>query len=578
MKHFDIESAKPDNPLSADDENENDDLSSIFPAARRRQNAWFAFGLAVCLFGAAALVLSRSYESPNLIPADLVFDADGGEVGNDAPNAKTQQLNDESQQSTSNIRSNPFHAPHQFRDDFLFHHQGDFIRDPSNRTRIKQQAVLDAWNRTHPGEPLPDSLNFSLYASFGADFHNPKRPMDRPGHHVNHDPRHPETDMGGAAHFFPTKTNEDSGQVEDSSHDLDVHNDEPPVPVPTSIPTPAPILVVTPVPTLVPAPDPTPVPTPVPSPAPTLGATPDPTPVPTPVPTPLPTPVPTLAPTPVVEATPSPVELTTVKATSTSRDQEIAAWHAATVTTDSGRTMFEVVDQLRHDHNAFTQGLTFANGKLYESAGLYGQSSIRILDPNTGDAVQIVPIDRQYFAEGMTFYKDKLIQIVWKKAKGFVYDANNIAAPPIEYTYKTTKDNEGWGLTYDSDRGHLVVTDGSANLIFWDPDCWQTGHCAPLADRPPIQVKRLNGQPALELNEIEYWRGRILANIWYSDVLLVINPESGKVEKEYDFRPIFPKRNPDADVFNGISVSDDPDVLYVTGKKWDRIFKVKLLV
>ncbi|KAI2488600.1 glutamine cyclotransferase [Fragilaria crotonensis] len=416
MKHFDIESAKPDNPLSTDDENEDNDLSSIFPAARRRQNTWFAFGLAVCLFGAAALVLSRSYESPNLIPADLVFDADGGEVGNDAPNAKTQQLDDESQQSTSNIRSNPFHAPHQFRDDFLFHHQGDLIRDPSNRTRIKQQAVLDAWNRTHPGEPLPDSLNFSLYASrndpwtdpFGADFHNPKRPMDRPDHHVNHDPRHPETDMGGAAHFYPTKTNEDSGQVEDSSHDLDVHNDEPPVPVPTSIPTPAPILVVTPVPT----PDPTPDPTLGATSAPTLGATPDPTPVPTPVP------IPTPAPTPVVEATPSPVEQTTVKATSTSRDQEIAAWHAATVTTDSGRTMFEVVDQLRHDHNAFTQGLTFANGKLYESAGLYGQSSIRILDPNTGDAVQIVPIDRQYFAEGNDILQGQVDTNCVEKGKG----------------------------------------------------------------------------------------------------------------------------------------------------------------
>ena len=79
----------------------------------------------------------------------------------------------------------------------------------------------------------------------------------------------------------------------------------------------------------------------------------------------------------------------------------------------------------------------------------------------------------------------------------------------------------------------LVVTDGSANLVFWDPDCWQTGHCAPVADRPPVQVTRLNGEPALELNEIEYWRGRVLANMWYSDVLLVINPDSGKVEKEY---------------------------------------------
>jgi glutamine cyclotransferase len=536
MKHFDIESARPDNALSAD-ENDNDDLSSLFPAARSRQNKWFALGLAVCLFGGAALVLSKNYQSPNLIPADLVFDADGGKVGNDAPNAKTQQqLDDQPQQATSSVRSNPFHAPHQFRDDFRYHQHGDFLNDRErNRTRIKQQAVLEHWNRTHPGEPLPDTLNFSLFstrpdpwtASHGKDFRNPNRPMDRPmdrpNNNFNYDPRHPETDMGGSSHNFPTKTHHDSGQVEDSTHVLDVHNDEiaPPVPVATSVPTAVPTSAPTPVPTLVATPVPIPVPTPVPTPG------------PTPVPSPLPTPAPTPATTPVVEATSSPVEHTTPKPTQMTHDQEIAAWHAATVTTDSGRVMFEIVDQLRHDHNAFTQGLTYANGKLYESAGLYGQSSIRILDPNTGDAMQIVNVDRKYFAEGMTFYNDKLVQIVWKQAKGFVYDANDIAAPPIEYTYKTTKANEGWGLTYDDDRRHLVVTDGSANLIFWDADCWKTGHCAPLADRPPIQVTRLNGQPAMELNEIEYWRGRVLANMWYSDVLLVINPESGKVEKEY---------------------------------------------
>ena len=212
--------------------------------------------------------------------------------------------------------------------------------------------------------------------------------------------------------------------------------------------------------------------------------------------------------------------------------QDIEAWHAGSVSTASGMK-FEIVEELHHDHSSFTQGLTFANGKLYESAGLYGASTIRVLDPSTGDATQIVKMESKYFAEGMTFYKDKLVQITWKLAKGFVYDANDIAAAPTEYTYTTTKHNEGWGITYDNDRDELIVTDGSGNLMFWDPDCMQSGHCESKPDKLPIEVTRLDGKPARNLNEIEYWRGRVIANIWYSDVLLVIHPETGKVEKEY---------------------------------------------
>jgi glutamine cyclotransferase len=258
---------------------------------------------------------------------------------------------------------------------------------------------------------------------------------------------------------------------------------------------------------------------------------------------------------------------------------DIEAWQAAKVDASSG-IKYEIVDQLFHDSSAFTQGLTYANGKLYESNGLYGESSIQILDPDTGHVKESISMDPMYFGEGMTFYDDKLVQIVWKKAKGFVYDADNLSAPPIkEFDYTTTKNNEGWGITYDPDRHELIVTDGSANLIFWDADCWKTGQCDPKPDKPTVQVKRLNGAPARQLNEIEYWRGRVLSNVWYTDLLLVIHPESGLVEKEYDFKDIFPisKRPPHTDVFNGISISEDPDVIYVTGKLWDRMFKVKLL-
>jgi glutamine cyclotransferase len=221
------------------------------------------------------------------------------------------------------------------------------------------------------------------------------------------------------------------------------------------------------------------------------------------------------------------------KNTTTELEDIQQAWNNATVTLKSG-VKFQIIDRIPHDPDAFTQGLTYVNGKLFESTGLYGRSSVRILDPQTGEVQQMVNMKREYFGEGMTVYKDKLVQIVWKKAKGFVYDLNDLTASPIPYTYETTKFNEGWGITYDYDRDRLIVTDGSSNLIFWEPDCWQPekqSHCAPKSD--PLPVIRQNGQPAMELNEIEYWRGRVLANVWYSDVLLVINPETGQVEKEY---------------------------------------------
>jgi glutamine cyclotransferase len=134
--------------------------------------------------------------------------------------------------------------------------------------------------------------------------------------------------------------------------------------------------------------------------------------------------------------------------------------------------------------------------------------------------------------------------------------------------------NEGWGITWDRCNDELIVTDGSSNLHFWNPET--------MAQKRKVSVRRLSGKPALRMNEIEFWRGRVLANVWFEDVLLVINPVSGLVEKEYDFSSLWPKQErtaAGADVFNGISVSspDMPNELYVTGKLWDRMYKIELL-
>lgn len=294
-------------------------------------------------------------------------------------------------------------------------------------------------------------------------------------------------------------------------------------------------------------------------------------------PTGQPTASPTASPTSgsaVSPLTESPTISTTNEPTAETQDdnnnEDYSTWYAASVTLSKGR-MFQIVDQLSHDAGAFTQGLTFANGRLFESTGLNGYSSIRELDPNTGDVLVSVPLDYQYFGEGLVYAHDKLVQITWKTATAFVYDPNDLTIPPQVITYKTTNHDEGWGITHDPTKDEFIVSDGSSNLIFWNVDTLETLRT--------IGVVRQDGTPATNMNELEFWRGRVLANVWFQDLLLVIHPETGVVEKEYDFSSLWPKsdRPRGTDVFNGISVSEDPNVLYVTGKKWNRMYKVKLL-
>jgi glutamine cyclotransferase len=236
-------------------------------------------------------------------------------------------------------------------------------------------------------------------------------------------------------------------------------------------------------------------------------------------------------------------------------------WLEAAVTKTDGK-MYEVVDQMDHDPKAFTyvtvvdgwdllfffhpyrisaltqfhvstiflltliiysQGLTFYHGRLWESTGLYGHSTVRVLDPTTIEVKKSLDMDPKLFGEGMTFYKGNLVQITWKKQKGFVYNATSLETID-EFTFHTTR-NEGWGITWDRCEEELIVTDGSEYLHFWDP--------ATMAEKRKIVVNRMDGTPAKELNEIEFWRGRVLANIWFEDVLLVIDPKTGTVEKEY---------------------------------------------
>jgi len=244
-------------------------------------------------------------------------------------------------------------------------------------------------------------------------------------------------------------------------------------------------------------------------------------------------------------------------------------WHEIKITKNDG-IMYQVVKQMDHDKESFTQGLTYARGKLFESAGLYGKSSVRILDRDSSQVERKVSMGPKLFAEGITYYKDTLVQITWKSRRGFIYNVTNLEEID-RFNFMTTV-NEGWGITWDRCNDELIVTDGSPNLHFWDPRT--------MTEIRRVKVTRMDGTDAKEMNEIEYWRGRVLANIWYEDVVLVINPETGVVEKEYDFSQLWPKsdrRKHGADVLNGISISEYPNILYFTGKRWNRMYELRLL-
>ena len=204
-------------------------------------------------------------------------------------------------------------------------------------------------------------------------------------------------------------------------------------------------------------------------------------------------------------------------------DEKIKNWLESKVSLNDG-IKYEVVRQLEHDKASFTEGLCYANGKLYESVGLWKKSALLVLDPETGSTLERYPMESKYFAEGLTFVNGKLIQITYKFREGFIYDANDLAAPPKKFKFNCTT-NEGWGLTYDPKKHELIESDGSQFLHFWDPDT--------MVEKRKVSVTRLDGSDANNINELEYWRGRVLANIWYTDILLVIHPESGIVEKEY---------------------------------------------
>ncbi len=221
---------------------------------------------------------------------------------------------------------------------------------------------------------------------------------------------------------------------------------------------------------------------------------------------------------------------------------------------------FSVVSVYPHDANAFTQGLVFEDGFLYESTGLYGNSSLRRVDLDTGEVLQNVSLQAQYFGEGMAVVGDKIVQLTWQSHVGFVYNKTSFDLLQ-EFQYPT----DGWGLTYDGSR--LIMSDGSSNLYFLDPVAFQRIG----------QVSVHDTKSVYELNELEYINGAVYANVWGKDKIVVINPENGQVTAWIDLTSLRNLENQDANVLNGIAYDANRHRLFVTGKMWAHVFEIDLV-
>jgi glutamine cyclotransferase len=223
---------------------------------------------------------------------------------------------------------------------------------------------------------------------------------------------------------------------------------------------------------------------------------------------------------------------------------------------------YKVIATFPHDADAFTQGLVFADGEFYESTGLNGQSSLRRVEIATGKVLQHLKVADEYFAEGLALVGDELLQLTWQHKRGFVYDRKTFKQKRT-FAYAT----EGWGIAYDGG-SQLVMSDGSDALTFLDTKT--------LAPTKTIRVRDA-GRPITQLNELEWIEGEIWANVWMTDRIARISPNTGEVNAWVDLASLWPiaqRPQPSEQVLNGIAYDKATRRIYITGKKWPRLYQI----
>ncbi len=222
---------------------------------------------------------------------------------------------------------------------------------------------------------------------------------------------------------------------------------------------------------------------------------------------------------------------------------------------------YKIINTYPHDRNAFTQGLVFDNGFLYEGTGIFGKSSLRKSELETGKVIKSYHLPDKFFGEGVALWDDKLIQLTWQSHVGFVYDKDSFLILQ-EFSYPT----EGWGLTHDGK--HLIMSDGTATLYFLNPDTFdEVGR---------IEV-RSRDMPITNLNELEYIKGAIYANVWLTDSIAIISPETGQVAGWLCLEGLLSEEggSQPVNVLNGIAYDAKHDRLFVTGKYWPKLYEIR---
>jgi glutamine cyclotransferase len=236
---------------------------------------------------------------------------------------------------------------------------------------------------------------------------------------------------------------------------------------------------------------------------------------------------------------------------------------------------FELLESVPHDAGAFTQGLELVEDSdpllYYETTGLFGQSSVRIVNLASGQVVRQHNMERAYFGEGMTYHDGKLVQITWRSGTGFVYDANNLEVLE-EFTYETTN-GEGWGICSVASQNVFYVSDGTSFLHTWDTASFQ------LMNKVAVKLRTAEAGEQLvsRLNELEWdpFSETVLANVWQQNYIVRIDPLTGFVTHRYDMQSL--SRPANANVLNGIAHTNIPNEFWVTGKLWPNMYRVRLI-
>lgn len=225
---------------------------------------------------------------------------------------------------------------------------------------------------------------------------------------------------------------------------------------------------------------------------------------------------------------------------------------------------YRIVEVFPHDPAAYIQGLVFADGVFFEGTGLHEQSTLRRVDPQTGAILQLHVLPPDLYGEGITIWKDRIIQLTWKERVGLVYDKASFELLDT-FHYPT----EGWGITHDGTK--LIMSDGTSMLHFWDPETFEEVGWVEVTDQ---------AGPVTWLNELEYVEGLVYANVWQTDLIAMIEPDTGQVTGWIDLTGLLSPeelQSTPGRVLNGIAYSEQDRRLFVTGKRWPRLFEIELV-